>query len=297
MNRTALILTIALLAAPGALLAQSSSSSFVAADSISESTSALTFEGAGQAASPVRGVRNGGAISDGMFSRLGFGGGISPLGIQLQVATNITSHFNVRGTGNFFSYSDNFTTNGISATAKLNLASAGASVDVYPFHLGWRMSPGLLFYNQNGLSASTNVAAGTSFTLNSNTYYSANANSATGATPVVGTASLGLNTSKPAFTVTTGWGNIAKSTGHWSFPFEVGVAFIGAPSLKASLSGWACTDAAQTQCSDLSSPTNPISQAVQSNLATQLTKWTSDINPLKTYPIVSGGVAYSFRVR
>jgi hypothetical protein len=90
---------------------------------------------------------------------------------------------------------------------------------------------------------------------------------------------------------------MVKSTGHWSFPFEVGVVFIGAPTVQASLTGWACLDQAQTQCSDLSSPTNPISQAVQSNLSAQLAKWTNDINPLKTYPILSGGVAYSFRIR
>jgi len=296
MHRTALLLATALLVAPCALPAQTLNS-IVAPDSTSDSSSALAFDGGGQAASPVGGGHRSEGPSGAVFSRLGFGAGISPLGIQLQAATNLGSHFNARGTGNFFSYTDTFTTNGISATAKLNLASAGASLDVYPFHFGWRLSPGVLFYNQNQVTASTNVAAGTSFTLNHNTYYSANTNAVTGATPVVGTAALGLNTSKPAFTVTTGFGNIAKTKGHLSFPFELGVAFIGAPTVKASLAGWACTDAAQTQCSDLANPNNPISQAVQSNLSTQIAKWTSDLNPLKTYPIISGGVAYSFHIR
>jgi hypothetical protein len=35
---------------------------------------------------------------------------------------------------------------------------------------------------------------------------------------------------------------------------------------------------------------------VQSNLTAQVAKWTNDLNPLKTYPIVSVGLAYSFRV-
>jgi hypothetical protein len=297
MYRTALLLTAALLAAPCALLAQSSSISFVSPDATSDSTSALAFEGAGQAASPIRGARNGGAVSDGMFSRLAFGAGISPLGIQLQAATNITRHFNVRGTGSFFGYTDSFTTNGISASAKLNLASAGASLDVYPFHSGFRLSPGVLFYNQNGLSASTNVAPGTSFTLNESTYYSASANPVTGATPVVGTATLGLYANKPAFSITTGWGNMVKSTGHWSFPFEAGVAFTGQPTLTASLSGWACLDQAQTQCQNIADPNNPIAQAVQNNLSAQIAKWTSDISPLRFYPILSFGVGYSFRIR
>ncbi len=103
------------------------------------------------------------------------------------------------------------------------------------------------------------MPGGTSFTLNNQTFYSANANAATGATPVNGSATLGLNTNKPAFTITTGWGNmIPRKGGHWSFPFETGVAFIGAPTVNVTLAGWVCEDQAQTECTSLSSTTNPI---------------------------------------
>jgi hypothetical protein len=288
-ERTALLLAFSILAAPMGLIAQSpnQSSSFVLPEAIPDG-------GAGQRPAPYLTSTGSSARP---LSRIGFGAGISPLGIQLQAATNLSSHFNLRGTGNFFNYSDNFTTNGINATAKLNLASAGAAVDVYPFHVGWRISPGVLFYNQNQVTAATNVAAGTSFTLNSQTYYSANANSATGATPVTGTGTLGLNTTKPAFTITTGWSNMARGNGHWSFPFEIGAAFIGAPSVNVTLAGWACYDQAQTECTNIADTTNPIAHAIQSNLTAQEAKWVSDLNPLKTYPIISGGVAYSFHVR
>jgi len=107
-----------------------------------------------------------------------------------------------------------------------------------------------------------------------------------------------LNTNKPAFTITAGWGNmIPRKGGHWSFPFEIGVALAGAPALTANLGGWACYDHAQTECTDISSSTNPIAIAVQSDLQAQLVKWRSDLNPLKTYPIVSFGAAYAFRIR
>jgi len=232
------------------------------------------------------------------FSRLAFGAGVSPLGINLQVATNINKHFNLRGTGNVFKYSTNFTTNGLTANASLNLASAGVALDYYPTRFGWRISPGLLLYNGNQLSASDTVAGGTSFTLNDQTFYSANTNSATGATPVNGNASLGLNTTKPAFTITTGWGNmIPRKGGHLSFPFELGVAVTGQPSLNANLAGWACYDQAQTECTNISSTTDPIAIAVQSDLQAQITKWKSDLSPLKTYPIISVGVAYAFHIR
>ena len=288
MKQTALLLSLSLLAAPSALMAQSysSSSSLVAAEASPEG-------GAGQTALPAKGPRD----SVGPFSRIALGAGLSPLGIQLQAATNLSSHFNLRATGNFFNYSTNFTNSGITATAKLNLASAGASVDVYPFRAGFRISPGLLFYNGNQLTATTAVPGGTSFTLNGTTYYSANANSTTGATPVNGNATLGLNTTKPAFTITTGWGNMIPRNGHWSFPFEIGVAVIGAPSVNVNLGGWACYDPAQTECTNISSTTNPIAIAIQSNLTAQVAKWTTDLNPLKTYPIVSAGVAYSFHIR
>jgi hypothetical protein len=231
------------------------------------------------------------------FSQVAFGGGISPLGIQLSLTTNLTQHFNLRSTGNVFGYSTNFTTSGIGADAKLSMKSAGTALDIYPFHKGFRVSPGLLFYNGNRITANASVAGGTSFTLNGQTYYSANANSATGATPVNGNALLSMHTTNPAVTITTGWGNTVPRNGHWSFPFELGAAFTGAPSLKVNLGGWACYDEAQTLCTDISSKTDPIAIQIQNDLSAQVTNWTKDIEPLKTYPIASIGVAYSFGLR
>ncbi len=54
---------------------------------------------------------------------------------------------------------------------------------------------------------------------------------------------------------------------------------------------------AQTECSNLADRNNPNSVAIQNNLDAQVAKWTSNLNPLKTYPIVSARVAYSFHIR
>jgi len=289
MKRVALILTATLLTVPFALVAQVTqySSSLLSSDPAADGGGAQTY-------SPVRYSSGGGSVAP--FTKVGFSGGISPLGIELQAATNISSHFNVRGTGNFFSYNENFTSNGITATGSLNLNSAGIAVDYYPFHNGFHVSPGVLLRNGNQVTANANVPAGSSFTLNGTTYYSANANATTGATPIVGSGVLALNTTKPAFTATAGWGNIAHGNGHWSVPVDVGAAFVGAPSVKVNLSGWACYDQAETECASIADTTNPIGAQVQSNLTAQVAKWTNDLNPLKTYPIVSVGLAYSFRV-
>lgn len=245
------------------------------------------------------------------FSAFALGGGVSLMGVNMQAATNVNRYLNLRGSGNVFNYSVNnisvngstgssgFSTNGLNLDGKVNMAAAGLSLDYYPFPThGFRLSPGVLFYNQNQISASAVEAAGNSFTLNGNSYYSATANAATGASPLNVAATLGLNTHKQAFTITTGWGNmISRKGGHWSFPFEIGAAFTGAPSLNVDLTGWACVDQAQTECSNVANVSNPVGAAVQSDLSTQVSKWKSDLDPLKVYPIFSYGVSYSFHAK
>jgi len=238
-------------------------------------------------------------MPDKPLSRVALGGGFSLMGANLQVAANLNRHLNLRASGNYFTYSvNNISTNGFNMNANLNMAAAGASLDYYPFPKhGFRLSPGVLFYNQNRIAANGEVASGSSITLNDVDYYSDAVNAATGATPVTVAASLGLHTTRPAVTLTTGWGNmIPHKGGHWSFPFELGAALTGAPALNMSLTGWACTDEALTQCSDLAGST-AIAAEVQTNLNAQIAKWKNDLNPLKAYPIFSFGAAYSFHIR
>lgn len=213
------------------------------------------------------------------------------MGVNLQAAVNANRYMNIRGVGNFFNYSvNNISTNGLELNGKLNMATAGASVDFYPFpNHGFRISPGALFYNQNGINATAMAAGGTSFTLDGYTYYSSEAN------PVSGTASLGLHTQSPAFTITTGWGNmISRRGGHLSFPFEIGAAMIGAPTVNMALtSGQVCANPQGTiGCVDVVG--NP---QIESNLQAQVAKYQNDVNQLRFYPIFSFGVAYNFGIR
>jgi hypothetical protein len=230
------------------------------------------------------------------LSRIAIVGGFSPLGARVQVATNLNSFLDLRASGNYFDYSTNFTVDGISANARAALSSAGASLDVYPFHNGFRVSGGALFYNQNRLTATAAVPSGTSFKLNGDTFYSATANATTGATPISGNAYLSLHAIRPAFTVTAGWGNIIpRDGGHWSFPHEIGVAVIGAPTVDVNLGGFVCLDQTQAYCYNFA--TAPEAAPARADLQTQVAKWTKDLAPLKVYPIISFGIAYNFRIR
>jgi hypothetical protein len=232
------------------------------------------------------------------FSRIAVGASFTTLGPGVEVTTNLADRLNLRASANGFRYSTNFTTSGFDANARLNFLSAGLAADIYPFHRGFRISPGVLLLNHNRISATSLVAGGTSFTLNGDTYYSANVNAATGATPLNASGMLGLNPTRPAFTITGGWGNTLPRDGrHWSFPAQVGVALTGAPSVTANLFGWACYDQAQTQCTNVASATDPIAAQIQSDLSSQVAQWKNNLSPLRTYPLASFGVAYSFGLR
>ncbi len=215
-------------------------------------------------------------------------GGVSTMGINLQTAVNLSAHLNLRGTGNFFNYTvNNISTHGFNVTGTLNLAAAGVSLDYFPFPShGLRISPGLLFTDQNDVHATMIAAGGTSFTLNNVTYYSSQSN------PVSGIASLNLHKQSPAPTLTLGWGNIIpRSGGHWSFPVEVGAAYMGQPKLAMSLvSGQVCANPQGTLGCQ-----NVVGNAdVNNNLQAQIAKDQKDLNPYRFYPIVSFGVGYSF---
>jgi hypothetical protein len=232
------------------------------------------------------------------FSRIALGADFSPLGPGAEAAVNLSRHFDARVTGNLFGYSTTFTTNGFNVDANLHLASAGAAVDWYPFHTGFRLSPGVLIYNQNHVNANAPVTPGTSFTLNDQIFYAATPNPALGVTALSGTGTLDLHSNRPAFTMTTGWGSLIPRSGrHWAIPFEIGAAFTGSPTVRMNLTGWACYDQAQTLCTNVDDPSNPIAVQIQSDLQAQVTKWKNDLDPLKFYPIVSTGIVFNFNIR
>jgi hypothetical protein len=103
------------------------------------------------------------------FSQLALGGGISLMGVNLQAATNVNRYLNLRGYGNVFNYSvDGIKANDWKIDANINLATAGVSLDYYPFpKRGLRLSPGLLFYNQNRVGATIATTGGTGFVVKS----------------------------------------------------------------------------------------------------------------------------------
>ena len=201
-------------------------------------------------------------------------------GIGIDLASPLAQHFNLRGNGSFAVYNAGYYIDGITLEGKVNLSSANVSLDWYPFHGGFRISPGVTVYNNTSLTGTLSVLGGQSFDLGDGTYTSSPSD------PVHGTGSITFGRrTVPSFTV--GWGNMIPRSGRrFSVPFEIGFQYIGPPKINLNLAGTACGG---TGCTNIA--TDPTSQA---DLQQELTDIDNEIAPLRFYPIISIGFAWAF---
>lgn len=216
------------------------------------------------------------------FSGLALGVKVGLLGIGVEAATPLAGHLNLRGGANFFSYTDNLTSDGIHYDGNLRFRSAEASLDWFPFAGRFHISPGALLYNGNQITGNAAVPGGDSFTLNNVTYISSTTD------PVMGTGSVKFNKAAPK--LTAGFGNMLPRSGrHFSMPLEVGFAYEGDPKAALNLAGTVCYPDTPGACETIASD-----PAVQANIAAQQQKIANDASPARFYPILSLGFAVSF---
>src|SRR6202030_4383517 len=102
---------------------------------------------------------------------IGIGVKVSSLGIGGEVALAISHRSNVRVGFNAFSYGDTFVKDGVTYKGNLNLRSAQATYDLFLLK-GLHISPGVLFYNGNQVSANASVPGAQSFSLSNTNYVS-----------------------------------------------------------------------------------------------------------------------------
>ncbi len=213
------------------------------------------------------------------FSRVALGVKVSMLGAGAEVATPLSRSFNLRLAANFVQFAQGFRLDGIHYDTGVNYRSGQLNVDWFPFHGGFHISPGILYFRQ-GLSGTADVPPGDSFQLDDVHYINSVDD------PVSGTASFEYKR-HVAPMILFGFSNIIPRDGkHFSVPFEFGLAYTAAPVLAVQLHGTACT---VEGC--FNAATDPSTQA---NLKQQIRDTQDDINNFPVYPIVSLGLAYRF---
>ena len=214
-------------------------------------------------------------------SKIGIGIKVSTLGAGIEVATPLAEKFNLRGGFNMFRYDRGLTNNGIQYGGQLRFQSAEAHLDFFPIG-GFHVSPGVLFYNGNELTATAAVPGGQSFTVGGTSYQSDVVD------PVVGTGKLDFVKVSPSIMV--GVGNLIPRNGrHYSFLFEVGGAYQGSARVALNLTGSVCDPNTGLNCRTIASDST-----VQANVVSQQQKLAKDLNPYRFYPVISLGVGFNF---
>jgi hypothetical protein len=213
------------------------------------------------------------------FSTIAVGFKADTLGSGVEIATPLSRNLNLRTGINLLDFGYTFNIDGLDYDSKLHFRSAQTTIDWFPWHGRFHISPGVL-YAKNTLSAVASVPAGEYFELGSQGLIN------TVDDPINGTASVALP-HKIAPMLLAGFGDIIPRSGrHLSIPMEFGFALTGAPRIKVDLNGTACT----TQgCFDIQK--DPDSQK---GLVDEVAKLNGNLGKIAVYPIVSVGCAYRF---
>lgn len=205
-------------------------------------------------------------------------------GIGGDIALAVAPHFNVRLGGQLFGYSTSFQEEGANVDATLRLGGGRASLDWFPFHNGFHVSPMVVFLNQTTVRAKVIVPPGQTISLDNGDYVSSNAD------PLHGSASVGVWKTSPGLMI--GYGNIIPRSGkHFSFPVEIGFYYVGQPTLKVDFSGSAC-DPSEPQ--PLGCQPVQEDEGFQHDLAAFIRRNNNNLSYASFFPVASFGVGYSF---
>lgn len=204
----------------------------------------------------------------------------STLGPGIEAAVPITYHSNLRFGFNAFNYSRDDRQDGILYSGEISFRSVQATYDWFPYEGTFHLSPGLLVYNGNRLTAKASVPAGQLFTLHNTSYVSDPTN------PVFGNASVDFFKANPM--ILAGWRKLIPRMGRLGIPLEFGVIYDGTPRTFLELSGGAC-DPTGANCRNIS--TDP---TIQSNMQFVQDQFKRKVSPFKFYPVVSVGLSIDF---
>jgi hypothetical protein len=216
------------------------------------------------------------------FSALGFATRFGLGGTGFDVATPLATRFNLRAGGDFFSYTTNFQEQGANVGVNLHLRSGHTALDWFPFGGHFRLSPQLVFGNNNRILATAVIPSGSTVTLNGQDYISSYAD------PLHGSGRIDFNKVSPGLSF--GFGNlIPRDRSHFSIPVELGFYYVGQPSLQVAFTGSACDPsiAPSVGCESVNQDFS-----FQQSLAAFKSRNDNNLSYASFFPIFSVGFAY-----
>ena len=218
------------------------------------------------------------------FSEIGVATRTGLAGTGFDVATPLATRFNLRAGTDFFSYATSFQEEGANVGINLHLRSSHAVLDWFPFGGRFRLSPQVVFGNNNRILATAIIPSGSTVTLNGQDYVS----SATD--PLHGSGRIDFRKVSPG--ISLGFGNlIPRDRSRFSIPVEMGFYYAGEPSLQVAFSGSACdlNYSASVGCESVDQD-----PGFQQNLAAFKVRNDHNLSYASFFPIFSVGFGYRF---
>lgn len=202
------------------------------------------------------------------------------LGAGLEFTASISNKVALRSGFHAINLTLHFEEDKIPYAATAVMRSATVQIDIAPRGGNFRISPGLMVYNNMGGSAHAVVPAGNSFDMGDGTYVS-NASD-----PITADAALKLGNSLSPM-LTFGFRSILPRRWRFTMPVEFGAVYTGTPKFTLNMSGSACDQ--NNQCGNLATDAE-----AQRDLEKERQSWNDTISQIKAYPIVSIGLGYRF---
>ncbi len=216
------------------------------------------------------------------FSSMGLATRVGFAGAGFDVATPLSTRFNLRAGTDFFSYSTSFQEEGANVGINLRLRSGHAGLDWFPFGGRFRLSPQMVFGNNNRVLATAIIPSGSTITLNGEDYISSYSD------PLRGSGRIDFRKASPGFSL--GFGNlIPRDRSHFSFPVEMGFYYVGQPNLQVSFMGSACDPNFPASVGCQSVDQDP---TFQQNLAAFKARNNHNLSYATFFPIFSVGFGY-----
>jgi hypothetical protein len=219
------------------------------------------------------------------FTRMGYDSHIGIGGIGFDVATPLFRKFNLRSGADFFSYTANLQEQGANIGASLRMRTAHANLDWFPFGGRFRLSPLLVFSNNNRIEATALIPAGSTMTLNGQNFISSHSD------PLHGAGSIDFRRVSPGLTL--GFGNMVPRdhSNHISVPIEAGFYYVGQPRMNLNFSGSVCDSAVPATIGCMAVDKN---SGFMQDLATFTARYHRNLSYASFFPVFSVGLGYSF---
>jgi hypothetical protein len=218
------------------------------------------------------------------FSGLGFATRFGLAGTGFDVATPVATRFNLRAGTDFFNYTTTFQEEGANVGINLHLRSTHVALDWFPLGGRFRLSPQLVFGNNNRILATAVIPSGSTITLNGQNYISSYTD------PLRGSGRIDFRKVSPGLSL--GFGNlIPRTRSRFSVPVEIGFYYAGQPSLQVAFTGSACDPNYAPSLGCESVDQDP---SFQQNLAAFKMRNDHNLSYVSFFPIFSLGFGYRF---